>query len=439
MAKEEKIEAWLRKVPNAEHLKPHRKQEVYTKVSVKLILVFLVIFIATFAFISSPVELHLTTDLVDFLCNIIGGINYDNDYIVWIVVGVLQLSVTYLFIWLCYSALRRKWLQTETEKALAHQRELERHLTDVERYGAAQVAVEGDSFNAFWSLETGEYEQEGFTMRDIECRLDALKAGKSDYLDLIPEQPVSMRGQIVCNRLTVTKGFSPNFFIVEMKIKDGARPGHLFVYEKGNVLEKKLMQMLQNIHDNNRVPDIRGWKLLSDTDLEEGVDVDAYKQLVELLPGHEVFLPKIEACLASPQEYYKAHEAAFNAREIDDSAIDDDIVWQAIADEMCASGYAVELDLKEEKEEFVRQMNVLAAPHAVEVKQEWLADDGDVPAWCAVVDEKWAQQELCIAAFDIDSGSYVLFVCAAKTLERLIELSDDFCFGIDFGKNMQES
>ena len=33
--------------------------------------------------------------------------------------------------------------------------------------------------------------------------------------------------------------------------------------------------------------------------------------------------------------------------------------------------------------------------------------------------EKWAAQGFCIAEFDIDSDSYVLFICTCETLEKL--------------------
>ena len=50
--------------------------------------------------------------------------------------------------------------------------------------------------------------------------------------------------------------------------------------------------------------------------------------------------------------------------------------------------------------------------------------------------EKWAAQGFCLAAFDIDSYSYVLFICTCKTLEKLRKLGEEVLRTIDLAQDM---
>lgn len=103
---------------------------------------------------------------------------------------------------------------------------------------------------------------------------------------------------------------------------------------------------------------------------------------------------------------------------------------------MIATGTAIELDWKEEREEVVQQMKMLSDKHHLELRAEWLNEEGDIPTWCSILDEKWSDQGFCAAAMDIDSDSYVLFVCTRETLEKVAALGKEVHHRFDLAKNM---
>ena len=48
----------------------------------------------------------------------------------------------------------------------------------------------------------------------------------------------------------------------------------------------------------------------------------------------------------------------------------------------------------------------------------------------------WKESNCVVAAFDIDSDSYVMFPCKKDDIERLSELAEGFGYRIDLAKNM---
>ena len=49
---------------------------------------------------------------------------------------------------------------------------------------------------------------------------------------------------------------------------------------------------------------------------------------------------------------------------------------------------------------------------------------------------KWGKLNGVIGAFDIDSDSYVMFICKKEDLEILMVLAEKFGYRIDYAKNM---
>lgn len=66
---------------------------------------------------------------------------------------------------------------------------------------------------------------------------------------------------------------------------------------------------------------------------------------------------------------------------------------------------------------------------------EWLNENGDISEWSAVIDTKWEQFGMCLAAIDIESDSYVLFPCKIDTLQELEALAKAISERIDYAKN----
>ena len=103
---------------------------------------------------------------------------------------------------------------------------------------------------------------------------------------------------------------------------------------------------------------------------------------------------------------------------------------------MTESGDVIELDWKEGFEEFTAQMKNLADKNNLELQENRLNSGGNIPDWCEILDEEWNSQGFCVGAMDIDSDSYVMFVCRRETLENLMGLGKKVNQRFDFAKNM---
>jgi len=87
-------------------------------------------------------------------------------------------------------------------------------------------------------------------------------------------------------------------------------------------------------------------------------------------------------------------------------------------------------------EEFFYQLEPLAQKQGLYLNQAWLEEDGDIPLWARTLDQKWQSQGFCLAAMDIDSDSYVLFICQRAILGELVVLSKKINQRFDYAKNM---
>ena len=114
----------------------------------------------------------------------------------------------------------------------------------------------------------------------------------------------------------------------------------------------------------------------------------------------------------------------------------DKIVWIAIVDELTESGDVIELDWKEGFEEFTAQMKNLADNNNLDLQENRLNRGVNIPDWCEILDEEWNSQGFCVGAMDIDSDSFVMFVCGRETLENLMALGKKVNQRFDFAKNM---
>lgn len=163
---------------------------------------------------------------------------------------------------------------------------------------------------------------------------------------------------------------------------------------------------------------------------------EIFMSMVELLTEDTSVRSAIEACLASPWDYFDENLERYDDRGIEDDEAEDTIVWLGIVDELIESGDAIELDWNSILEDFIYFMKEFAEQKSIPLQDDWLDEDGDIPSWCKVLDEKWEEAGYCLGAMDIDSDSYVIFVCRRETLTELTQLGQKVGFRFDFAKNM---
>lgn len=150
----------------------------------------------------------------------------------------------------------------------------------------------------------------------------------------------------------------------------------------------------------------------------------------------------LKKCMEDFTSYYKAHVEDFEDRGIDEEELEEygeeEWQWIALVDLLINHGYCCELDWKCQRDDFVKYISKLQGMETYDlvIEKDWLDEDADVTQWCAVLEEKWKSQGICIGALDIDSDSYVLFPMPEGKLEELILWAEDIEQRIDHGENM---
>lgn len=150
--------------------------------------------------------------------------------------------------------------------------------------------------------------------------------------------------------------------------------------------------------------------------------------------GEEAVLQDAASCARDPKGWFAAHQERYEERGVD--APDDLglVQWLGLVDILEDRGWVCERDWKDELEDFsyfVRNLKGFQAL-GLELAEDWLDGDEDVPAWCAVLAEKWKAQGVRMACIDIDSDSYVLFPAAAPQLAQLQGLAGEAGHRIDY-------
>ena len=155
-----------------------------------------------------------------------------------------------------------------------------------------------------------------------------------------------------------------------------------------------------------------------------------------MLTDNKTVLSKLARCFDAPKTYFDENAERYDERCIEVDEEKDKIIWIAIVDELIESGDVIELDWKEGFEEFMAQMKELADKNNLDLQENRLNRGMNIPAWCEILDEEWKSQGFCVGAMDIDSDSYVMFVCRRETLEKLVALGKKVNQRFDFAKNM---
>ena len=437
MTKEERAEKWLRNVPHAEALNLETRKEICRRVAKKVMLVSFAVLALEIVLLFLFDKETIFNDVGNFAINGTPQELYRRGADLTLI-GICILYLPLMALPLLAAVLfRKKEIPSAVNRFLEERNKgeaREQWATDDDR---KQLANQTGRRYADWGMDIdGEERSDGFTMADVRQQLAALKYDKRDSIYVWVPDRINVDDKFRYNYVFIYQGDRFARFDVEVFTIDIAHNNHMITYKKENLSEKKTMETLQNLLDNHAIPKLQRWKVLADCLIEKSTDAENYKAIVELLPGGETYLAQVEKCIAAPKQYYMDHEERYEDRGMDETDRNGDIIWIAIADEMLDSGNAVELDWKETKEEFYLQMQDLAGKHNLELREEWLQEDGDIPTWCGVLDGKWEEQGFCIAEFDIDSDSYVLFICTCETLEKLRKLGDEVLRTIDLAQEM---
>ncbi|HFU3729269.1 TPA: DUF6630 family protein [Streptococcus suis] len=65
-----------------------------------------------------------------------------------------------------------------------------------------------------------------------------------------------------------------------------------------------------------------------------------------------------------------------------------------------------------------------------------LEETGNVPDWAAIIDEKYASEQFCLAAVEMNADQYHLLFGKVATLKRVQNLFANLGYRLDYAKNM---
>lgn len=451
MTKEERAEKWFEKVPGADQLSMEERMNICDRVAKGAVVIFFVFLAGEF------VILYLMSGgaAFEWLAERINRFSADSQRtrqyksLAWFgTVLLLPLLLLPIAAGLIY---RNKRLAALVKQACADSNKV-----TVESEQVNMPAIQDDSGKCpeiektytDWSMETDSMEQSGFTMKDVTHQLEAIKQGAVEFVIFSSLEPIGGREtRDVCSFVQICQDEEPEYFHVEASIDNAIKGSDHVVYGKDRQSAGEVQELLCGLLDSRVVPDFQDWDIDLDmrkkeenkspeehTQSEEKTYL--YKRITKLMTEDEDVLTKLTVCFRSPKQYYSENAEQYGDRGFKGDESEDQIRWIGIANEMISSGVAVELDWKTDREEFSGQMKDLAERHQLVLRKDWLKEDGDIPAWCSVLDEKWAKVDACAAAIDIDSDSYVIFICKREVLERLKALGKKLNHRFDFAKNM---
>ena len=286
-----------------------------------------------------------------------------------------------------------------------------------------------------WKLDIDGVEKGGCTAQEVESLLDSIRSGKIYFIVLTPAKKIDVNNRRL-NFVQICKDEDDGNYHFEVSTSDINDSDNIIIYGKEGFAKDKVTDMVQLLMKDNIVPDCSDWKVVFDSADVKIANVEVYRELVKTISDNEAFLQNMDRCFCYPREYFKDNADRYEYRGITSRDAIDTFVWIAVADEILESGIAIELDWKEEKDEFLSNIEELTKENNLVVDEGMLDDEGDIPSWCKELDNKWMKDGYCVAGIDIDSDSYVLFVCKTDKLKSLTELAKSINHRIDFAQNM---
>ena len=286
-----------------------------------------------------------------------------------------------------------------------------------------------------WKLDIDGEEKGECTAQEVESLLDSIRNGKIYFIVLTPAKNMDVNNRRL-NFVQICRDEGDENYHFEVSTSDVNDRDNIIIYGKEGFAKDKITDMIQLLMKDNIVPDCSGWEVVFDSADVKIANVEVYKDLVKTISDNEVFLQNMDRCFCHPREYFKDNADRYEDRGITSRDAIDTFVWIAVADELLESGIAIELDWKEEKDEFLSSIEELANENNLVVDDSMLDDEGDIPSWCKELDDRWMKDGYCIAGIDIDSDSYVLCLCKTDNLRKLTELAKSINHRIDFAQNM---
>ena len=122
-----------------------------------------------------------------------------------------------------------------------------------------------------------------------------------------------------------------------------------------------------------------------------------------------------------PHKYFEEHTRSYEERGISSDASDDTMILIGLVDILIHKRIAFEFDYAVELEDFIWGMEQILGDRPLHMEDLELDEDEDITDWTKTLTDSWREQGYLIAALDIDSDSYVTFVCPVPLYEQFVE------------------
>lgn len=144
---------------------------------------------------------------------------------------------------------------------------------------------------------------------------------------------------------------------------------------------------------------------------------DALIEIAKQVGCQDALLDTVSRFAYDIPGFYGTHTEWFQERGLERS--DPRIPWFGLICILEANGYVCERDWKDELEDFVYFLGNLqnTKAYGLTVDPAWFRPEGDIVEWCTILRKKWGRY--VVAAFDINSDSYVLFPCHVDFFPRV--------------------
>lgn len=430
MTKEERAEKWFEKISDSESISLEKKMEICHKAAIGIVVIFFVLCIVERILLYSLTDGEVLNRMADILNKMSEGSHTRNHYRGMAVVGGVMVLPFMIIPTLGALMFKKQYIKYQVETMKDNMTRADVHHSHL---------INGERMKAFncsdWVLDVDGTEQDGFTEKELKQQLESIQKGDIDFIILTPPEPIRIQTVgCLCKFIQVCQDKDSNYFHLEVGTVSEKRNNDILIYGKDGLTEEETMSIFRKVIDYSTSFDVKEWEVV--LDLGTNSDVESYRKMVALLTENTEVRSNLEFCLESPQQYYKEKADIYEERCIDGNQEDKTIIWIGMVDEMLSGNEAIELDWKTDAEDFFYEMKSLANRHRLEIQEDWFKKDDDIPTWCEVLDEKWMDKDFCVGGMDIDSDSYVLFVCQAEVLKQFSELGKQVGQKFDSAKNM---
>ena len=242
-----------------------------------------------------------------------------------------------------------------------------------------------------WWIKNPNSNHKEFHIDGINNTLKAMKDGYIYYTEIRP--PYAIKG---CTSMKAVVAKNKDYVNLYLEI-NGKK---YCIYDLGY---EDAIKIMRTFMQKETLPDEKSYEEVVDDENEKMQK--AFVELTELLLGNtkhtKQFLKKVK-----PE----------NEEDMEDA-------WLELYEELLKKGRAIELDWKIRKDDFMIAVNKLSTGLELEVNEEILDSDEDIPRWGKIINTQWT--DYVLSAMDVGSDSYVLMILSKDNFIKAKELAKD--------------